>query len=797
VTGLWLRTELRRRWRSVVVLGILAGLTSGLAIAAVDGARRSGTAIDHNAEVTRQPDVMVLPSRFGFDWTKISKLPQVAAIGLFGVTQQMGAIDVQPAGALSTFPAANRAIGDTVDRPRISAGRAVDPSNPHEVVVTAAAAKLLHLRIGQQFTVSGDSPAQAADLFGGDHEPAGPKVRVRIVGIVGHDSLWGRYLGSSDRVDDPTMVGFLTSPALVEKYAFGYAPNALVRLRHGAADVAGFRAGVARVTGDPTIPVRDLSADRARFERAISVEQTALVMFAIAVAAAGIVLLGQALVRLVQASTEDAWAVNALGATRGQVTVAAAAPAVLVAATAMVVAVAMAFAVSPRFPIGISRSVEVDLGAHLDPLVTVIGLAVVAALVAVGALGASYRLLASARTAERPPLVGRVIARLHLPVPTELGTRMALHRGRGRSAVPVRPALVAAAAGVIGIVGAFTFRAGLDDAVGNAALAGTTWQRVVYVDPGKPVHALPSLEGTPGLRAAALVDRSGVNLEGDTVSAWSYRPLVGELRRVIVDGRAPTGPDETALGVGTADAIGKGVGDPVTVNGRRLRIVGTGFLPEQEGHSAYDEGLWVTPVTFARLREKEIDDREILADFRGVRIHTPPTVADLTGNTPSSRALSRALGDDALFVEAASAPSAMSNLSSVRGLPLALGVFLVLLGIGALAHALVSSVARRRGDLAVMRAIGTTPRQVRSMVAVHATVVGIVGLAVGVPLGVIVGQVGWRWVASSMPFLYVGPLAALALALAVPVALVVANVVAAWPARTAARLRPAEILRSE
>ena len=73
----------------------------------------------------------------------------------------------------------------------------------------------------------------------------------------------------------------------------------------------------------------------------------------------------------------------------------------------------------------------------------------------------------------------------------------------------------------------------------------------------------------------------------------------------------------------------------------------------------------------------------------------------------------------------------------------------------------------------------------------------VVGLALGVPLGVLVGRNGWRWVADTVPFIYVGPWAGLALVLVAPLAVVVANLVAAWPARRASTLHPAEILRAE
>jgi ABC-type lipoprotein release transport system permease subunit len=47
------------------------------------------------------------------------------------------------------------------------------------------------------------------------------------------------------------------------------------------------------------------------------------------------------------------------------------------------------------------------------------------------------------------------------------------------------------------------------------------------------------------------------------------------------------------------------------------------------------------------------------------------------------------------------------------------------------------------------------------------------------------------------PLAYEPPIAMIALLLIAPVALLAANLLAAWPARRAARLRPAQILRTE
>jgi ABC-type lipoprotein release transport system permease subunit len=126
-----------------------------------------------------------------------------------------------------------------------------------------------------------------------------------------------------------------------------------------------------------------------------------------------------------------------------------------------------------------------------------------------------------------------------------------------------------------------------------------------------------------------------------------------------------------------------------------------------------------------------------------------------------------------------------------------LAAFLALLGVAALGHALVTAVRRRRHDLAVLRAIGFRPRQSAACIFWQAMTVALVGIVIGLPLGIVVGRLSWRWVADSTPLLYVPPLAVLAVVLAAPAAIVLASVLAALPARQAARVRPAEVLRTE
>ena len=124
-------------------------------------------------------------------------------------------------------------------------------------------------------------------------------------------------------------------------------------------------------------------------------------------------------------------------------------------------------------------------------------------------------------------------------------------------------------------------------------------------------------------------------------------------------------------------------------------------------------------------------------------------------------------------------------------------VFFALLAIATVGHALVTTVRRRGHDLAILRSIGFTRRQARIAITWQATLLTIIGLVVGIPLGIVCGRSLWRWLADSFPVAYVPPLALVAMVVVVPIAIVLASVLAAPPAYAATRIRPAQALRTE
>jgi len=93
------------------------------------------------------------------------------------------------------------------------------------------------------------------------------------------------------------------------------------------------------------------------------------------------------------------------------------------------------------------------------------------------------------------------------------------------------------------------------------------------------------------------------------------------------------------------------------------------------------------------------------------------------------------------------APGGVGNLMGVRSLPRAIAIFMIVLGLASLTHALATTVGRRRHELATLRSLGLTPRQTVACAVWQAVTIGLVGLVVGIPLGLIAGRGAW-WAAA-------------------------------------------------
>ena len=110
---------------------------------------------------------------------------------------------------------------------------------------------------------------------------------------------------------------------------------------------------------------------------------------------------------------------------------------------------------------------------------------------------------------------------------------------------------------------------------------------------------------------------------------------------------------------------------------------------------------------------------------------------------------------------------------------------------------MASSVRRHRRDLALLKTLGFTRRQLAATVAWHATTSTVVALLVGVPVGVVIGRSLWILFAGELDVVVEPSVPVAALAVLVGVALVAANAAAAAPARAARGVKASVLLRSE
>ncbi len=805
ITLTWLRLELRRRWRSLIVLALLVALATATVLAAAAGARRGQTAFDRLWASTLPATATVLPNQPGFDWAKVRALPEVTALTEFPVVFGF-ALDCCP-GASTGFPPADDQMTRTIERPVIFQGRLFNPDRVDEVVATPQFMTSFSKHVGDTVTLHLASPKQASLGYDGSTgPPRGPVIRATIVGV-------GRSFWASVNVEGPGQKGsVLPSPALFAHYradimgTSGQAYiNALVRLKGGSAAVPAFRADLARVTGRSDIDVWDnLALFGGPEHRITGYEADYLLAFALAALVAAIFLVGQSVARYTSASVADLQVLQAVGLTPRQAVASAAAPPFLAAAAGATLGVAAAIVASRWMPIGAASYAEPHPGLDADWLILGAGWVLAPVAVAAGS-GAIAALALTARRRQAIPRrsgVAAAVAAAGLPVPVVVGARFALEPGRGRSAVPVRPALLGAIAGVLGVLAAFTFSAGVSDAAANPARFGQTWQLDTFFgfsghDLGPASQVLRAVAADPDVTGVDDARIGGAQSGQVSVESFTYDPVAGKrVPVVLTSGRMPAASDEIVLAPVTASDLHAVMGSTVRLTGgtapQAVTVTGIGFVPAGP-HNNYSDGAWLTPAGYDRI-------------FRGAhdafKFHAAVVVlrpgADVQAVARRLNATAAAIkGGQAFTFEPPLPISEVQELKDVAVLPLALSVFLGLLAIGAVGHALSIAVRRRRHELAVLRALGLTRLQCRLVIATQASLLAVVGLAFGIPLGVALGRIVWRAAAGIFPLAYHSPLALWALLLIGPLALVAAYLLAVWPGERAARLRTGEILRTE
>lgn len=265
------------------------------------------------------------------------------------------------------------------------------------------------------------------------------------------------------------------------------------------------------------------------------------------------------------------------------------------------------------------------------------------------------------------------------------------------------------------------------------------------------------------------------------------------LEPTMVAGRSPLTADEIALGTTDLQRLHRHIGDTVRVSvtgipvAHPMRLVGTAIFPDLGDQLSLGQGALTTTATLRdTVKEAAPPPDSVLVRFR------PGT------DTAAAIARLQRRFDPASGFSVAPAPQPVDlvNFGRVQSLPLVVGGLLALLSAGTLVHLLLTSIRRRRRDLAVLKMLGFVPRQLRSTIAWQAGTVTVLALVVGLPVGVVLGRAVWRLFAEQIGVLALPVVPLLALAALGLGALVVSGLAAAVPARSASRTPASQILRS-
>ncbi len=267
------------------------------------------------------------------------------------------------------------------------------------------------------------------------------------------------------------------------------------------------------------------------------------------------------------------------------------------------------------------------------------------------------------------------------------------------------------------------------------------------------------------------------------------------------------------IGQTVSVSYGAPADSPIYVPPTTLTIVGTatfpalGYATSVADHTAMGTGallpIGVEPKTFVRAISSKDPN---LNGPAVVFVRLRPGVSASAGRANLERIAAVANATFAhdpngtgnyVTVLSVQRPAQIVDYRSIGTTPVLLAAALALGAVGALAVTLITSVRRRRRDLAILKTLGLTRRTAASAIIYQASVDAVVGVLVGIPLGILLGRELWTLFARDInavpyPTVPVGALTLLGVG-----TIVIAVLTATWPGRSAARTSPGLTFRTE
>jgi hypothetical protein len=831
----WYRLRAARAgsWRGYLSLALVVGLIGGLGLAALANARRTNSSVAAFVASTHPSDLSFLAGlynapgvtdrayRTGYDAgliAAVARLPQVKEVRSY---VGINAAPIQKNGApqnLGVATVEGSVDGQFFNQDRVAPvrGRLANPARIGDVMVSAELAQhffggLVLPRAGvslgvytnQQKVSSGYGSAQVQPL---------KRFDVHIVGIVKFsDTL------VQDDVDASSFARIVLTPALTRPFVNCCAQDTATYVSlHHPGDLGSVEAAIVRLLPRGATPLFQLTSTiTASAQQTVAPDVIAMAVFGGVALLVALIVAALGVARLLVERSRDREILEALGASAAASRADAVGGILGALAVGALLAVAVAVALSPLAPIGPVRPYFPGRGLYVDGPVTVLGsiglyvLGVALALVLARRLAPARARRRDRRNVAHTRALSRAATLVGLPAPAVTGARFALEPGSGRSAVPVRSAILGVALAVTVVTGTLVFGASLTSLVSHPRLYGWNWDYELtsafngYLDiPQGPVTH--QLNHDPYVAAWSGIYFGELSIGGLTTPVIGAQPNA-PVGPVILSGHGLTGADQVLLGAATLAALHARVGGTVEIGvgaaATRLRVVGVATLPTvgQSGslHTTMGTGAYLDaaliPVAQRNLFNNPVPGPQAI--WVRMRAGTPRVVAlhSLRAVANNQAVASYSL----LTVLGVQRPAQIVNYRSMGATPTLLGLALVAGALVALEVTLAASVRRRRRDLALLKALGFTHRQIATTVAWQSSVAVALGTLAGVPLGVVAGRVGWTLFADAAHVVPEPAVPLSTVAVIVVGAMVLANALAYGPGRTAARTSVALVLRSE
>jgi putative ABC transport system permease protein len=825
-----LRADLRQRWRALLSLALLLGLIGGVVLAAAAGARRTDTAYPRLLSWANASQANIIPGADSYPadyYAALAKLPQVAQLST-AVLYQVVLPTARHAdnNQVTAMSSPDHTYGVGTDKAKVLQGRQFDPDAPGQAMIDSQLAILEH--VGPGGTLRLDGVPNDPKTGNPDFSKRVP-LSFRVTAVVVFDTQVvpiGSGSGSGN-IEPTALVSSFPVPGAVTTMSYGN--EAAIRLRPGATVDSLTRSAttLAKRYPDTSGEILTISqaTQQATTQQAIHPQAIALAAFAALAGLIAIAVIGQLLSRQLALDAAEFPMLRAIGATRASLVGLSLARLAIVTLAGGIIAIAFAVATSPLMPIGPARLAEPHPGVEINLAILGAGFAVIALLPIALLAGAAWRTakaaggpLGFAESAQpaRRSRIGRTLTRTG-SVTGGVGVAMAFEPGHGRTAVPVRSALAGSVIAVAALTAAAVFGTSLVALVSTPHDYGQNWNAQLDGEFGGVPGALGArvIAAEPAVTGYASGNYGQLVIGGQIVPAIGLDQPPGGGYLTMLAGRAPAGPDEIALGEQTLHAVHAQLGQTIPVGveqmaagipavHRDMRVVGVVVLPAFGRGTFTPTGLGTGAVTTASLLSVlSVPNATTLCHTKATCYnffllrYRPGSDVSAAAATLTASITRASCPPGSCAVVSDQRPNDIKDYASIRDTPLVLAAVLIVFALGTLVHVLFTGVRRRRRDLALLKTLGFARSQVLGVVAWEATAFAVVALLVGLPLGILAGRWAWAYFADAAGVPTGATVPLTGVLLAIPVTLVLANLIAAWPGWTAARLRPAAVLRAE